>query len=114
MLKTRIWTLKIEERLLENYKFSMVLTKIEVRILVIFLQQPKQAISHYSIAERLGRNPDIYKGVCMCISRLNKRFKKLTGGGRLFVSVRNHGFYLKKTILLFEVAVICGWAAAPI
>jgi len=114
MLKKCIWILTVEEKSLTNYRFSMALTKIEIRILIIFLQQPRQAISHYSIAERLGKNPDIYKGICMCISRLNKKFRKLTSGDRLFVSVRNNGFYLKQTVLLFEAAAICGWVPAPI
>ncbi len=113
MLRKCIWILSVEEKKLSNQKFSMSLTRIELRILVIFLEQPKQAISHYSIAERLGKNPDTYKGICMCIGRVNTKFKKLTGGDKLFVSIRNRGFYLKQAILLFEVAQAFGWVSEP-
>ncbi len=99
MLKTCTWILKNDERMLISSTLSMKLTKMELTILMIFLEGPRKPMSHVAITERIEKNPDTYKGICMCISRLNKKFKKLTRGDRLFISIRNKGFYLTQVIL---------------
>lgn len=106
MLKTYIWILSPDEKTLSNYTLSMKLTKIEIRVLIIFVRRPRRAISHCMIIQCMGKNPDTYKGISMCVSRLNRKFKKITDGDRLLICVRNRGFYLTQKILLSEAAPI--------
>lgn len=102
MLKKCTWLLKKKERSIISSTLSMNLTIMEFKILTVFSQNFRQPMSHYSIAERIKKNPNTYKGIGMCISRLNKKFKKLTRGDRLFISIRNEGFYLKQIVIPFE------------
>jgi len=62
MLKKCTWLLKKKERSIISSTLSMNLTIMEFKILTVFSQNFRQPMSHYSIAERIEKNPNTYKG----------------------------------------------------
>jgi DNA-binding winged helix-turn-helix (wHTH) protein len=73
---------------------------MEFRIIELFTQNTAEPLKNDTIIAKLEKRLDNYKGLCMCISRLNKKFKKATGGDRIFISVRNRGYKIKQKIAI--------------
>ncbi|NMY13774.1 hypothetical protein HBO38_36320 [Pseudomonas veronii] len=50
------------------------------------------------LIRNIGREPELYRGLEMCLSRLQEKFKRVNDGERLFRSVRNRGYCLTQRI----------------
>lgn len=96
--KPTIWIFNTAERLLTHNKITVELTRMECAVLKILTNEPKHVVSNEYIYESLNKDPDNYKGLFMCLSRLQSKFKKASQGETLFRSVRNRGYRLTQTI----------------
>ncbi|WP_405121677.1 winged helix-turn-helix domain-containing protein [Pseudomonas petroselini] len=79
-------------------KIVISLTRTERDVIVIISNCSGQPVKNETIIERIHKDPDNYKGLCMCMSRLQAKFKKSSYGDKLFRSVRNRGYYLTQYI----------------
>ncbi|MGR2705520.1 helix-turn-helix domain-containing protein [Pseudomonas sp. AU10] len=78
----------------------MKLTLNELAIITAMHQNTNRVTSKSELIKCIGRPVETYKGIEMCLSRLQKKFKKLNGGReRLFRSVRNRGYCLVQVII---------------
>ncbi len=92
------WKLDIDNRILFNDTNQISLTKIDNIVLSNMILKKKRVLSKTELIIIIGRDPDLYHGLEMGLSRLQKKFKKSTGGEYLFRAVRNRGYCLTQTI----------------
>jgi len=76
------------------------LTPTERDVIFTVSSQPRRPVKNEMIIEYIQRDPNQYKGLCMCISRLQAKFEKFSHGEKLFRSVRNRGYYLIQHIFV--------------
>lgn len=98
------WKLDLDNRILFDGANQIHLTNIECIILKNMLLKEDRVISRAELISSIGREPDLYRGLEMCLSRLQIKFKKSAGGRRLFRSVRNRGYCLTQPIHINGVA----------
>lgn len=91
---------KKKERTLFNAhsNISIQLTRIESEILELFSIKSGYPVSNETTTRHIGKDPDKYRGICMCFCRLQKKFRIYTSGEKLFRSVRNKGYYLVQIV----------------
>lgn len=95
------WKLDVNNRILfdgANQIHQIHLTNIESVIVKNMLLKEGRVISRAELISSIGREPDLYHGLEMNLSRLQVKFKKSAGGGYLFRAVRNRGYCLTQTI----------------
>jgi DNA-binding response OmpR family regulator len=92
------WKLDISNRILFDGANQIHLTNIESMIVRSMLIKEERVISRAELISSIGREPDLYRGLEMSLSRLQIKFKKSAGGGYLFRAVRNRGYCLTQTI----------------
>lgn len=85
-------------RLLTNNEKTINLTKMEYAVLDLLISSTERIVSNDAIAKKLNKNLDHYKGLVMCLSRLQAKFKRSARGDNLFRSVRNRGYCIVQTI----------------
>lgn len=92
------WRLDISNRILFDGVNQIHLTSIESVIVKSMLLKEDRVISKAELISSIGRDPDLYRGLQMSLSRLQIKFKKNAGGSHLFRTVRNRGYCLTQTI----------------
>mgnify|MGYP003914004825 CR=1 FL=1 len=92
------WKLDTTNRILFSGVNEIHLTNIESTIVKNMLLKEERVISGAELISSIGREPEIYRGLKMSLSRLQIKFKKSAGGGHLFRAVRNRGYCLTQTI----------------
>ena len=96
------WKLDINNRILFDGANKIHLTNIESVIVKTMLLKEERVISKAELISSIGREPDLYRGLEMSLSRLQIKFKKSAGGRYLFRAVRNRGYCLTQTIHINE------------
>ncbi|WP_223549487.1 helix-turn-helix domain-containing protein [Pseudomonas sp. A-B-19] len=96
--KLQTWAFNKPQRLLSNNLTIINLTRIECVVLDLLTSSEERVISNEEILMKLNKDPYNYKGLPMCLSRLQAKFKKFTKGDSLLRSVRNRGYCLIQTI----------------
>lgn len=96
----RCWRLDISNRILFDGANQIYLTNIENIIVKSMILKEGRVISKAELISSIGRDPDLYRGLQMNLSRLQIKFKKSAGGSHLFRAVRNRGYCLTQTIHL--------------
>ncbi|MEX6504447.1 hypothetical protein [Pseudomonas zhanjiangensis] len=94
------WMLDCERRVLLGECKKIALTASEALILKDFVASEQRVLNKVDILACLNRDSGNYTGLVMCISRLQGKFKKVSGGVGLFRSVRNRGYCLVQRIEL--------------
>jgi DNA-binding response OmpR family regulator len=92
------WKLDINNRILFAGADQIQLTNIENIIVKNMILAEERVISRAELISSIGREPDLYRGLEMNLSRLQTKFKKSAGGTHLFRSVRNRGYCLTQII----------------
>ncbi|WP_223462683.1 MULTISPECIES: helix-turn-helix domain-containing protein [unclassified Pseudomonas] len=96
--KLQTWALNNPQRLLSNSLTIIHLTRMECVVLDLLTSSEERVVSNEEILMKLNKDPYNYKGLPMCLSRLQAKFKKLTNGDSLLRSVRSRGYCLTQTI----------------
>ncbi|MGY2184966.1 hypothetical protein D3C81_195350 [compost metagenome] len=78
---------------------EIVLTGLEATLLKKMLHHDDRVVSKDDLIRSIGREPEHYRGLEMCLSRLQEKFKSATNGERLFRAVRNRGYCLIQKIV---------------
>lgn len=96
------WTLSTQDKILFNtsLKITIPLSRIEYKILTLFATSPGNPISNEQTAQHLGKDIEQYKGLFMCVSRLQKKFRSFTSGDKIFRAARNRGYCIVQKIQL--------------
>lgn len=92
------WKLDIERKVLVRDNVKIILTGIESALVRTLLQADDRVVSKEDLVKNIGREPDQYCSLEMCLSRLQDKFKKVSSGERLFCAVRNRGYCLIQSI----------------
>lgn len=77
---------------------KITLTDSENDLVKAMLNHDDRVISKDDLVRSNGREPEYYRGLEMCLSRLQHKFKKFSSGERLFRAVRNRGYCLSQKI----------------
>lgn len=78
---------------------EIVLTGLEATLLKKMLHHDDRVVSKDDLIRSIGREPEHYRGLEMCLSRLQEKFKNASNGERLFRAVRNRGYCLIQKIV---------------
>ena len=98
MPKLKTWVFNKPQRLLSNNLTTINLTRMECVVLDLLTSSEERVISNGRILMKLNKDLHNYKGLPMCLSRLQAKFKKFTKGDNLLRSVRGRGYCLIQTI----------------
>lgn len=93
-----VWLLTQQDRVLVKGGLKISLTTIESALIKKMLNHEERVVSKEELIRNIGREPDIYRGLEMCLSRLQDKFKRVNDGERLFRAVRNRGYCLTQKI----------------
>jgi DNA-binding winged helix-turn-helix (wHTH) protein len=78
---------------------EIVLTGLEATLVKKMLHHDDRVVSKDDLIRSIGREPEHYRGLEMCLSRLQEKFKTASNGERLFRAVRNRGYCLIQKIV---------------
>lgn len=78
---------------------EIVLTGLEATLVRKMLNHDDRVVSKDDLIRSIGREPEHYRGLEMCLSRLQEKFKIASNGERLFRAVRNRGYCLIQKII---------------
>ena len=92
------WLLTQHDRALVKGDLRISLTTIESALIKKMLHHEERVVSKEELIRNIGREPDLYRGLEMCLSRLQEKFKRINDGERLFRAVRNRGYCLTQKI----------------
>ncbi len=92
------WKFGRDRRVLARENAKVVLTGTESALVKTLLQANQRVVSRDDLIRGIGREPDHYRGLEMCLSRLQEKFKSASRGERLFRAVRNRGYCLIQAI----------------
>lgn len=92
------WLLTQHDRALVKGGLRISLTTIESALIKKMLHHEERVVSKEELIRNIGREPDLYRGLEMCLSRLQEKFKRVNDGERLFRAVRNRGYCLTQKI----------------
>ena len=98
MANLQPWSFNKPECLLISNEITINLASTKYTALDLLANGTERAVSNEEILVRLNKDPDNYKGLRMCLSRLQAKFKKVTKGDNLFRPVRNRGYCLTQVI----------------
>ncbi|MDE1167891.1 MAG: winged helix-turn-helix domain-containing protein [Pseudomonas sp.] len=93
------WKLGRDRKMLVKDDAKVVLTGIESALVRTLLQADERVVSKDDLIRSIGREPDQYRGLEMCLSRLQDKFRSASCGERLFRAVRNRGYCLIQPIV---------------
>jgi DNA-binding winged helix-turn-helix (wHTH) protein len=93
-----VWLLTQQDRALVKGGLRISLTTIESALIKKMLHHEERVVSKEELIRNIGREPDLYRGLEMCLSRLQDKFKRVNDGERLFRAVRNRGYCLTQKI----------------
>jgi DNA-binding winged helix-turn-helix (wHTH) protein len=92
------WLLTQHDRTLVKGGLRISLTAIESALIKKMLNHEDRVVSKEELIRNIGREPEYYRGLEMCLSRLQEKFKRANEGERLFRAVRNRGYCLTQKI----------------
>jgi DNA-binding response OmpR family regulator len=82
------------QRLSSNNLTIIKLTRMECVVLDLLTSGEERVIGNEEILMKLNKDPYNYKGLPICLSRLQAKSKKLTKGNNSLHSVRSRGYCL--------------------
>jgi len=92
------WRLSNNSGALIKDDIEVTLTALEAVLVKKMLCHNERVVSKDDLVRSIGREPENYRGLEMCLSRLQEKFKKANNGERLFRAVRNRGYCLIQKI----------------
>jgi len=92
------WLLTQQDRMLVKGGLRISLTTIESALIKKMLHHEERVVSKEELIRNIGREPECYRGLEMCLSRLQEKFRRVNDGERLFRAVRNRGYCLTQKI----------------
>ncbi|WP_193040037.1 MULTISPECIES: winged helix-turn-helix domain-containing protein [unclassified Pseudomonas] len=101
-MKLETWILIKKSKSLTNGELIIYLSKTELKLLEAIAQEPERKAKTDLLIRQIDKQPNTYKGLPMCISRLRNKFKNSTNGKRLFVAIRNYGYCTTQLIVVLE------------
>jgi DNA-binding winged helix-turn-helix (wHTH) protein len=93
------WRLSNGNGALIKDDIEIVLTGLEATLVKRMLHHDDRVVSKDDLIRSIGREPEYYRGLEMCLSRLQEKFKNASNGERLFRAVRNRGYCLIQKII---------------
>jgi DNA-binding winged helix-turn-helix (wHTH) protein len=93
-----VWQLSNGSGALIKDDVEIVLTGLEATLVNKMLHHDDRVVSKDDLIRSIGREPEHYRGLEMCLSRLQEKFKNASNGERLFRAVRNRGYCLIQKI----------------
>ncbi|WP_339450997.1 winged helix-turn-helix domain-containing protein [Pseudomonas sp. EA_5y_Pfl2_R50] len=93
------WHLDNEQGALVKEGVEISLTGLETTLVRKMLTHEERVVSRDDLILSIGREPEQYRGLEMCLSRLQDKFKSASNGERLFRAVRNRGYCLIQEIV---------------
>lgn len=101
--KKEIWILSPKDPSLKTNHHKINLTQTELILITKIHQNQERVTSKEDLIKSIGRDPETYTGIEMCLSRLQKKFRKFNTEEHLFRSVRNRGYCLVQIIISADV-----------
>ncbi len=95
---TEGWRISSRNGALIKDDIEIVLTGLEATLVKKMLHHDDRVVSKDELIRSIGREPENYRGLEMCMSRLQEKFKSASNGERLFRAVRNRGYCLIQKI----------------
>jgi hypothetical protein len=96
---TETWRLSDVSGALVKDDVEIALTGLEATLLKKMLHHDDRVVSKDDLIRSIGREPEQYRGLEMCLSRLQEKFKTASNGERLFRAVRNRGYCVIQKIV---------------
>ncbi|MFJ7315084.1 transcriptional regulator [Pseudomonas sp. NPDC098747] len=96
---TETWHLDNDQGALVKEGVEISLTGLETALVRKMLHHEERVVSRDDLILSIGREPEQYRGLEMCLSRLQDKFKSASQGERLFRAVRNRGYCLNQDIV---------------
>ncbi|WP_434766173.1 winged helix-turn-helix domain-containing protein [Pseudomonas triticicola] len=93
------WHLDDEQGVLLKDNVAISLTGLETALVRKMLTHEERVVSRDDLIISIGREPEQYRGLEMCLSRLQDKFKSASNGERLFRAVRNRGYCLIQEVV---------------
>ncbi|MHA3736810.1 winged helix-turn-helix domain-containing protein [Pseudomonas sp. Eth.TT006] len=93
------WHLDSDQGALIREGVEISLTGLETALVRKMLNHEERVVSRDDLILSIGREPEQYRGLEMCLSRLQDKFKSASNGERLFRAVRNRGYCLIQDIV---------------
>lgn len=91
---SEVWQLDDDQNVLIKDNVEISLTGLEAALVRKMLHHEERVVSRDELILSIGREPEQYRGLEMCLSRLQDKFKSASHGERLFRAVRNRGYCL--------------------
>ncbi|MFM9379592.1 transcriptional regulator [Pseudomonas sp. UV AK001] len=96
---TQAWHLDNDQGALVKEGVEISLTGLETALVRKMLHHEERVVSRDELILSIGREPEQYRGLEMCLSRLQDKFKSASNGERLFRAVRNRGYCLIQEVV---------------
>ncbi|WP_085686756.1 MULTISPECIES: helix-turn-helix domain-containing protein [unclassified Pseudomonas] len=96
---TEAWHLDNDQGALTKEGVEISLTGLETALVRKMLHHEERVVSRDDLILSIGREPEQYRGLEMCLSRLQDKFKSASNGERLFRAVRNRGYCLIQEVV---------------
>lgn len=96
---SEIWQLDDDQNVLIKDNIEISLTGLEAALVRKMLHHEERVVSRDELILSIGREPEQYRGLEMCLSRLQDKFKSASSGERLFRAVRNRGYCLIQEVV---------------
>lgn len=93
------WQLDDDQSVLVKENVEIALTGLEAALVKKMLHHEDRVVSRDDLILSIGREPEQYRGLEMCLSRLQDKFKSASKGERLFRAVRNRGYCLIQEVI---------------
>jgi two-component system OmpR family response regulator len=93
------WQLDNDQGALVKEGIEISLTGLETALVKKMLHHEERVVSRDELILSIGREPEQYRGLEMCLSRLQDKFKSASNGERLFRAVRNRGYCLIQEVV---------------
>lgn len=93
------WHLDDDQGVLLKDNIAISLTGLETALVRKMLSHEERVVSRDDLIISIGREPEQYRGLEMCLSRLQDKFKSASNGERLFRAVRNRGYCLIQEVV---------------
>ncbi|WPN49008.1 MULTISPECIES: winged helix-turn-helix domain-containing protein [unclassified Pseudomonas] len=95
----KAWQLDNDQSVLVKEGVEVSLTGLEAALIKKMLHHEERVVSRDELILSIGREPEHYRGLEMCLSRLQDKFKSASNGERLFRAVRNRGYCLIQEVV---------------
>ena len=96
---SEVWQLDNDQGALVKEDVEISLTGLETALVKKMLHHEERVVSRDELILSIGREPEQYRGLEMCLSRIQDKFKSASKGERLFRAVRNRGYCLIQEVV---------------